>query len=293
MARPPSVCVGVCQMSMSASAPANLAKAEALVRRAAAQGAGVVLLPELFETRYFPKSQASENLMMAKEVQDSPVLERFQRLSEELGIVLPVSFYEKAGQARFNSLAVYEKGRLLGVYRKSHIPDGPGYSEKFHFAPGNTGAMVFATCFGNLGCGICWDQWFPEHARVLALSGADFIVYPTAIGTEPPPAPPVDSRAHWRIVMQGHAGANLVPVFAANRVGVEPLPDGGSMTFYGSSFAAGVDGQVLASLDHEEEGVFVCALDLPSHDLQRASWGVFRDRRPDLYASLLTLDGKR
>ena len=286
--------VGVVQMAMTDSPENNADNAERLVREAVAQGANVVILPELFEHRYFPKAQLDANLELARDVDDCALLQRFAKLSEELSIVLPVSFYEKAGQARFNSCAVYENGTRLGVYRKSHIPDGPGYQEKFHFSPGDTGGIVFATRFGALGVGICWDQWFPEYARVLCLLGADLLVYPTAIGSEPPPAAPLDSRGHWRRVMQGHAGANLTPVVAANRVGAEPIPggaDGDVLTFYGSSFIADVDGALLADMNDTEEGVRVVRVDRVANDRRRSAWGVFRDRRPDVYGAIGTMDG--
>jgi N-carbamoylputrescine amidase len=208
-------------------------------------------------------------------------------LARELNVVLPVSFFERAGQAFFNTLAMIDAdGAVLGVYRKAHIPDGPGYEEKYYFSPGDTGFRVFDTKAGRIGAGICWDQWFPECARALALQGAEILLYPTAIGSEPPPAPPLDSRHHWRRVMQGHAGANVMPLVASNRIGQE-----GNITFYGTSFIAGPEGEILAELPEGKEGVITARFDLDALTLKRRSWGVFRDRRPDLYGALGKLDG--
>jgi N-carbamoylputrescine amidase len=204
--------------------------------------------------------------------------------------VLPVSFFEQAGQAHFNSLAMVDAdGSVLGIYRKSHIPDGPGYQEKFYFNPGDTGFRVYQTRFGRIGAAICWDQWFPETARCLALQGAEILLYPTAIGSEPHD-PALDSRDHWQRVMQGHAGANLMPLVASNRIGTE-AGEACSLTFYGSSFIAGPRGEILAGADRGEETVITATVDLDAIAEIRAAWGVFRDRRPDLYRSLLTLDG--
>jgi N-carbamoylputrescine amidase len=286
-----AITVAVAQFSSGWDKPANLDKATDMVRRGAAQGANIVVLPELFATPYFCQDQLADHFAIAEEFEGNRTIARFAALAQELSVVLPFSFFERASNAYFNSLAVIDAdGRVLGRYRKSHIPDGPGYQEKYFFRPGDTGFKVWQTRFGKLGCAICWDQWFPEAARIMALKGADLFVYPSTIGTEPPPAPPVDSRDHWRRVMQGHAAANYTPLAASNRVGVEP-GRAGALTFYGSSFVAGPTGEILAELDRTEEGVATARLDLAAIGLARTSWGLFRDRRPDLYAPLLTADG--
>jgi len=274
------------QFACSWDAPANIAKAKELVRKAAGQGANVILLQELFETPYFCQDQLADHFALAKPFAENPVIAEMAMLAKEMSIVLPVSFFEKAGHAHFNSLAMIDAdGTVLGLYRKSHIPDGPGYQEKFYFTPGDTGFKVWKTRFGVIGCGICWDQWFPETARAMALMGAEALLYPTAIGTEPPPAPPVDSRDHWRRVMQGHAGANYVPLVASNRIGKEKGQNG-DMTFYGSSFIAGPTGEIVSELGRTEEGVATATFDLDEIAKMRASWGLFRDRRPELYGAL-------
>jgi N-carbamoylputrescine amidase len=274
------------QFACSWDVPKNVAKAKEIVRAAAAQGANVILLQELFETPYFCQDQCADHFGLAKPFKNNPLIAEFAELAKELGVVLPLSFFERAGRAHFNSLAMIDAdGSVLGLYRKSHIPDGPGYQEKYYFTPGDTGFKVWSTKFGVLGCGICWDQWFPEAARAMVLMGAEVLFYPTAIGTEPPPAPPVDSRDHWRRVMQGHAGANYVPLVASNRIGIEK-GQGGEMTFYGSSFIADPMGAIAAELGRVEEGLITAAFDLDDIARMRASWGLFRDRRPDLYAVL-------
>lgn len=274
------------QFACSWDAPANIAKAKDLVRKAAGQGANVILLQELFETPYFCQDQLADHFGLAKPFANHPVIAEMAALAKELNVVLPVSFFEKAGYAHFNSLAMVDAdGSVLGLYRKSHIPDGPGYQEKFYFTPGDTGFKVWNTKFGVIGCGICWDQWFPETARAMALMGAEALLYPTAIGTEPPPAPPVDSRDHWRRVMQGHAGANYLPLVASNRIGREKGQNG-EMTFYGSSFIAGPTGEIVSELGRTEEGVAIASFDLDEIAKMRASWGLFRDRRPELYDTL-------
>jgi len=279
------------QFACSWDAPKNLAKAKDLVRAAAAKGANVILLQELFETPYFCQDQIADHFGLAKPFKDNPVVAEFAELAKELGVALPISFFERAGRAHFNSLAMIDAdGTVLGLYRKSHIPDGPGYQEKFYFTPGDTGFKVWHTQFGVLGCGICWDQWFPEAARAMALMGAEVLFYPTAIGTEPPPAPPVDSRDHWRRVMQGHAGANYVPLVASNRIGVEN-GQVGEMTFYGSSFIADPTGGIVAELNRSDEGMTTASFDLDEIAKMRASWGLFRDRRPDLYNVIGSHDG--
>ncbi len=262
------------------------------MRASAAKGANVVLLQELFETPYFCQDQLAEYFALARPFAGHPLIAEMAGLAKELGVVLPVSFFERAGPAYFNSLAMVDAdGSVLGLYRKSHIPDGPGYQEKYYFTPGDTGFKAWRTKAGVLGCGICWDQWFPESARAMALLGAEVLLYPTAIGSEPPPAPPVDSRDHWRRVMQGHAGANCVPLVASNRIGVERGRHS-EMTFYGSSFIAGPTGEIVSELGREGEGCVTADFDLDAIEQARASWGLFRDRRPDLYGVLQSHDGR-
>ncbi|WP_044562672.1 N-carbamoylputrescine amidase [Azospirillum sp. B4] len=269
----------------------NIDRVEALVRRAAGEGAQIILPQELFETPYFCINQKAAHFAHAAPVEGHPVLTRFTALARELQVVLPTSFYERAGNAYFNSLAMIDAdGSILGIYRKSHIPDGPGYQEKFYFSPGDTGFQVYKTRYATIGTAICWDQWFPEAARVMALQGAEILFYPTAIGSEPQD-PTLDSRDHWQRVMQGHAGANLVPLVASNRVGTE-TDDDRSITFYGSSFIAGPKGEKVAEATRDEETVLTATFDLDEIAKVRSSWGVFRDRRPELYAPLLTLDGR-
>ena len=279
------------QMRCGGDTADNLDRAEALVRRAAGAGARLILLQELFETPYFCQDQAGENLRLAREADGHPTLARFSALAAELGVVLPVSFFERANMARYNTVAIIDAdGRRLGVYRKSHIPDGPGYREKFHFNPGDTGFRVWETAVGRIGVAICWDQWFPEAARAMALRGAEVLLYPTAIGSEPQ-APSLDSRAHWRRVMQGHAAANLVPLAAANRIGVERGAES-EITFYGQSFTTDETGAVVADLADTVDEVALHRFDLAAIAEARDAWGVFRDRRPELYDVLLTQDGR-
>jgi N-carbamoylputrescine amidase len=229
---------------------------------------------------------------LAQPFEGNPLIAEMAALAKELGVVLPVSFFERAGHAHFNSLAMVDAdGRVLGLYRKSHIPDGPGYQEKYYFTPGDTGFKVWDTKFGKMGAAICWDQWFPESARAMALMGAEALFYPTAIGTEPPPAPPVDSRDHWRRAMQGHAAANYVPLIASNRIGTEKGATS-EMTFYGSSFIAGPTGELVAELGRTGEGAITATFDLDDIAKMRASWGLFRDRRPDLYSAIRTHDAR-
>jgi N-carbamoylputrescine amidase len=281
------------QFACCDDAAKNADRAEALVRRAADQGANVILLQELFETPYFCKTQRADYFGLASPLEGNRLVARFAALAKELGVVLPVSFFEQAGQAYFNSVAIVDAdGRALGVYRKSHIPDGPGYQEKYYFSPGDTGFKVWETAFGRLGVGICWDQWFPEAARAMALMGAEALLYPTAIGSEPP-APGYDSQPHWETVMRGHAGANLLPVIASNRIGGEASPEGVELTFYGSSFVADWSGKLVARASRDTEEVVMATFDLDEAQAIRRTWGVFRDRRPDLYAPLATLDGKQ
>jgi N-carbamoylputrescine amidase len=278
------------QMACGPDRDANMAKAERLVRKAAERGANLVLLPELFETPYFCKDQSVEHFRLAHSYEGHPTLARMSRLAGELGLVMPVSFFERCNNAYFNSIAIIDAdGQILGVYRKSHIPDGPGYQEKFYFNQGDTGFRVWRTKVGTIGVAICWDQWFPECARSMALMGAEVILYPTAIGSEPHD-PELDSRDHWRRVMQGHAAANIVPVVAANRYGVE-VGRSCTINFYGSSFVTDERGGFLATADRAEEKIVTARIDPEACAVARAGWGLFRDRRPDLYLPVLTLDG--
>jgi N-carbamoylputrescine amidase len=285
--------VAAVQRSMSPDREQNLGATEALVRAAAAEGARLVLVPELFEGRYFPKEQRPEPFALAHPIDDHPTVDRFAALAAELGVVLPVSVFERAGTAYFNSVVVIDSdGARLGVYRKSHIPDGPGYTEKFYFSPGDTGFRAWRTAVGTIGVGICWDQWFPECARAMALAGAELLLYPTAIGSEPTD-PELDSSAAWRRAMQGHAVANLMPVVAANRHGFEPSETGATdVTFYGTSFIADASGATVAEAPRDADAVLTASFDLDRLREARAAWGLFRDRRPELYRSLLTLDGR-
>lgn len=287
-----NITLAATQFACSWDVRANTDKAKALVRAAAAKGANVVLIQELFETPYFCQDQLVDHFKLAAPFEGNRLIGEMSELAKELGVVLPVSFFEKAGHAHFNSLAMVDAdGRVLGVYRKSHIPDGPGYQEKYYFTPGDTGFKVWCTRFGVLGAGICWDQWFPEAARAMALMGAEVLFYPTAIGSEPPPAPPLDSRDHWRRVMQGHAAANFMPLVASNRIGSEK-GQAGEMTFYGSSFIADPTGAIAAELGRAEEGITTASFDLDEIAKMRTSWGLFRDRRPDLYGVIVGHDGR-
>jgi N-carbamoylputrescine amidase len=283
--------VAAIQMQMSTVTAENVASAERLVRDAASRGAHVVLLPELFEGHYFCKDQRAEDLDRAVPIDGHPTIGRFQSVARELGVVLPISVYERANNALFNTVAMVDAdGSLLGTYRKSHIPDGPGYTEKYYFSPGDTGFRAWRTAHGVIGVGICWDQWFPEAARAMALQGAELLLYPTAIGSEPP-NPSWDSSGHWQRAMQGHAASNLVPVVAANRFGRE-VGVATEITFYGSSFIADATGAKVAEAPREGETILTAEFDLAALRAMRTSWGLFRDRRPDLYGSLLTLDGR-
>lgn len=287
--------IATTQMSCTWDLPRNLDQAEQLVRDAAAQGAQVILLQELFATPYFCIEQSHKHLALAEEYRDSRVLQRFAALAKELGVVLPLSWFERAGNAYFNSLSVADAdGRLLGVYRKTHIPNAIGYQEKEYFSPGDTGFRVWDTAFGRLGLGICWDQWFPETARCLALMGAEVLLFPTAIGSEPGAAE-LDSRDHWQMAMRGHAAANILPVIAANRVGLEVATTDPElqMTFYGSSFICNHKGRMLVEADSSTPGVLVQQLDLAAMREERLTWGIYRDRRPEMYAALLGLDGRQ
>lgn len=280
------VTVATLQMACTWDRNANLDKAEFLVRRAAQQGAQIILLPELFETPYFCKDQKAEFFNLAQPVENNPLLTRFSTLAAQLNVVLPLSFFEKTPQAFYNSLMMIDAdGRQLGVYRKTHIPDGRGYQEKFYFTPGDSGLKVWQTRYGHLGVGICWDQWFPESARILALRGAELLFYPSAIGSEPND-PTLNSCGHWQRVMQGHAAANIMPLIAANRIGRE-VGETCELTFYGSSFIANEIGEMIAIAGSDEESVLIAQFDLERIRHFRKMWGVFADRRPDQYQQLV------
>ncbi|HEQ3532970.1 TPA: N-carbamoylputrescine amidase [Vibrio parahaemolyticus] len=273
------------QLTKSWDLEENLAKAKKAVREAAQNGANVILPQELFAAPYFCKKQEAKYFELAEETANSHLIQEMSALAKELGVVIPVSYFEKAGNTFFNSLVMIDAdGTVLDNYRKSHIPDGPGYSEKYYFSPGDTGFKVWQTKFGKFGAGICWDQWFPELARSLALHGAEAIFYPTAIGSEPQD-PTLDSRDHWQRTMQGHSAANLVPVIASNRVGIE-VDDGIETTFYGSSFITDHTGAKIAEAPREGETIIYAEIDLAATAKARHAWGLFRDRRPDLYTSV-------
>jgi N-carbamoylputrescine amidase len=295
VARP--VTVAATQFSCSWDVSANIGKAEAAVRDAASKGAQIILLPELFETPYFCIEQDVRHLSLAQPLDQSRAVQHFQKVARELEVVLPVSFFERAGRAYYNSIAIVDAdGSVLGVYRKAHIPNGPGYQEKNYFSPGDTGFKVWNTRYARIGVGICWDQWFPETARAMALMGAELLFFPTAIGSEPPPALPLNSREHWQRTQQGHAAANLTPLIASNRYGLERSlqnPDGLYITFYGSSFIADATGAKVAEAGEQGDAVLTATFDLDALAQQRDNWFVFRDRRPDLYGPLLTLDGRQ
>lgn len=284
------VIVAATQMSCTSSIEENISKAEKMVRQAAAKGAQIILLQELFETPYFCQKEKADFYMYATELENNKAVMHFIKIAKELQVVLPISFYEKKNNARYNSVAVIDAdGTVLGTYRKSHIPDGPGYEEKFYFNPGDTGFKVWNTRYAKIGVGICWDQWYPEAARCMVLMGAEILLYPTAIGSEPQD-PGIDSKDHWQMCMRGHAAANLVPVVASNRIGPE-REDESEINFYGSSFIAGPQGQIIAEANRTDETVLVAEFDLEQLAAQRSEWGIFRDRRPDLYKTILTYDG--
>ncbi len=286
------VTLAAMQMSVGKDRADSLAKAETLIRRAAGEGANIILIQELFETPYFCQDQLPENFELARPVEGNGGIEKFQLLARELNVVLPFSFFERANQAYFNSVAMVDAGgAMLGVYRKTHIPDGVGYQEKYYFNPGDTGFRVWETKFGKVGLGICWDQWFPETARCLVLGGAEVLLYPTAIGNEPQ-FPDWDSRDHWQRAMQGHAASNMVPLVASNRIGPERGKNS-EMAFYGSSFIADETGAKVAEADRTNEAVLTHTFDLDAIRNQRAQWGFFRDRRPEHYGALVTVDGQR
>lgn len=272
------VTVSALQSVLTDSASENIERMESLIRETVSGGAQIILMPELFAGRYFPQDQLEEDFARALPAFGHPTITHFRKLAAELGVVLPVSFYERDGQELYNSVAMLDAdGRVLGVYRKSHIPDGPGYQEKFFFRPGNTGFKAWKTRFATIGVGICWDQWFPEAARAMVLAGADLLFYPTAIGSEPQDAE-LDTRMPWQRVMQGHAVANACGVIAANRTGQEK-----AIRFYGSSFICDQRGDMLAEMDSEKSGFISATFDLPALRTYRDAFGFFRDRRPTLY----------
>lgn len=286
------VTVAAIQMQCSKVVEENISKADQMVRQAAAQGANIILLPELFERPYFCQERRYEYYAYAKPVMENDAVLHFMEVAKELHVVLPISFYEKDGNVLYNSIAIIDAdGTMLGVYRKTHIPDDHYYQEKFYFTPGNTGFRVWNTAFGKIGVGICWDQWFPETARAMAVKGAELLLYPTAIGSEP--ILECDSMPHWRRCMQGHAGSNLMPVMAANRIGEEtvtPCEENGgqssSLVFYGSSFITDATGELVVSASRDKEEVLVATFDLDAIAADRLSWGIFRDRRPDWYDAI-------
>ncbi len=287
------VTVAAIQMRCGRSREENLETAENYVRKAASLGAQVILLPELFETWYFCQERNYDSYRLAMPLEENPAVGRLREVSRELKVVLPVSFFEREGNVTYNSVAVIDAdGGILGVYRKTHIPDDHFYQEKFYFTPGNTGFKVWDTAYGKIGVGICWDQWFPEAARCMALMGAQFLLYPTAIGSEP--IIDCDSMPRWRRCMQGHAAANVVPVIAANRIGEEkvlPAPENNgqssALTFYGSSFITDETGEILEDAGRTEERVLLHTFDLEAVEEMRFSWGLFRDRRPGMYGEIV------
>lgn len=285
-----AVTVAATQMHCTWDLKENVQRAEALIREAVAMGAQIVLLQELFETPYFCIDARKRHLTLARPRQDHPTIRRLQTVARELQVVLPVSFFERADQAYFNALVVIDaNGAVVGHYRKSHIPDAPGYEEKFYFSPGDTGFQSVPTRYARIGVAICWDQWFPEAARIMALQGAELLFYPTAIGSEIGQSA-IDSRDHWRTVMQGHSAANIMPVIAANRIGTEHS-NGRELTFYGSSFVTDHCGTVVAGASRDREEVVTATFDLSEIAEYRRAWGVFRDRRPDLYGPVCVVDG--
>lgn len=292
-----NVTVAAIQMSIPETPEKSVEKAEKLVREAAAEGANVILLPELFENWYFCQERRYDSYKLALPLEENPAVRRFQTVAKELSVVLPISFYEQDGNVLYNSVAMIDAdGSVMGVYRKTHIPDDHFYQEKFYFTPGDTGFKVWDTRFGRIGVGICWDQWFPEAARCMALDGAELLFYPTAIGSEP--VLECDSMPHWQRCMQGHAAANLVPVIAANRIGTETvIPDSenqqqsSSLTFYGSSFIADNTGALVECADRTSDTVLLHTFDLDELRDMRLSWGVFRDRRPEMYGRIAGISG--
>jgi N-carbamoylputrescine amidase len=292
---PRRVTLAATQMACEWDIDANIARAERLARKAADQGANVILLQELFETPYFCIEQDRKHFALATRPEDNRAIRHFRPIAKELNAVIPVSFFERSSHAFFNTTAIIDAdGEVMGLYRKSHIPNGPGYQEKHYFNPGDTGFKVWDTKHGRIGLGICWDQWFPETARCMAVMGAEVLLFPTAIGTEPPPSPPHNSREHWQRTQQGHAAANVMPLVASNRVGIERStqnPEGNWLRFYGSSFIADHLGAKVAEAQEDQEAVVTATFDLSEIRAYRENWGIYRDRRPDLYGPVRTLDG--
>lgn len=273
--------VAALQAAFSTETLRNVAKMLEMTEQAASQGAQIILLPELFENVYFCTVEKEEYFSLARPAKEHPTILKFQKLAQRLGVVIPVSFFEVDGPCYYNSLAMIDAdGTLLGIYRKSHIPDGPGYEEKYYFRPGTTGFKVWNTRFGKVGVGICWDQWFPECARSMMLQGADLLMYPTAIGTEPED-PGLDTKDPWQRAMIGHAVSNVVPVVAANRIGQESR-----QSFYGHSFICNHRGDKVSELESQKEGIITATFDFAKIRSQRAAFGFFRDRRTDLYENL-------
>lgn len=284
------VIVAATQMGCTGDVDENIRNAEKLVRQSVARGAQIVLLQELFETPYFCQKEKPEYFMFSTEIDKNKAVKHFSLLAKELGVVIPVSFFERSNNARYNSVAVIDAdGEILGVYRKTHIPDGPGYEEKFYFNPGDTGFKVWNTRYAKIGVGVCWDQWYPETARCMALMGAELLFYPTAIGSEPEEKD-IDSKDHWQLCMQGHSASNIVPVIASNRIGTEKIDDS-EINFYGSSFITDHTGRILTQADRSSQAVLTAEFDLDAIELHRTSWGIFRDRRPEMYKKILTSDG--
>jgi len=281
-----TVTVAATQMSCSRDSKANITNAKKLITKTASEGAQIILIQELFESVYFCCLNKTEEFNMAKPFENNPLLQEMSALAKELSVVLPISFFEKDNNTFYNSLSVIDAdGSISAPYRKSHIPDGPGYEEKYYFHPGNTGFKVFETQYAKIGVGICWDQWFPEAARIMALNGAELLFYPTAIGSEPD-TPELDSRDSWQLVMQGHSAANTLPVIASNRIGTEKN-EKFSMTFYGSSFITDGTGVKVKECSRDNEEYIIQKFDLDSIQEHRSSWGFFRDRRTDLYEDIL------
>lgn len=290
------VTVAATQMTCSADSEKNIEKAEKLIRDAAKKGANIILIQELFQTLYFAQVVDYEHLRLAKPLLGNPILEKMSQLAKELNVVLPISFYEESNNCRFNTVLLIDAdGRNLGIYRKTHIPDDPGYYEKFYFSPGDTGFKVWDTKFCKIGIGICWDQWFPEAARSMALMGAEILLYPTAIGTFAVPKNQLDQEPldydHWQNTMLGHAAANMVPVVASNRIGIEELGET-AIRFWGASFISDNRGNKIEEANLKEETILTTTFDLDELAAYRREVCVFRDRRPEMYRTLLTLDGK-
>jgi len=282
--------VAATQMSCSWELDQNISKAKNIIVQAAKKGANIILLQELFQSPYFCIEYDEKIFHLAQTFENNKVLKEMSELCKELNVVLPISYFERSNNAYFNSVAVIDSdGTILGNYRKSHIPDAPGYLEKYYFNPGNTGFKVWDTNFGKIGIGICWDQWFPEAARIMALKGADILFYPTAIGNEL--TSDYDSSDAWQRAMQGHAVSNIVPVVASNRIGVEEVQNQ-SNGFYGRSFISDHTGKILKEGSRDKEEILIAEVDLEKNHLFRRNWGLFRDRRTDLYEEILTLDGK-